>query len=38
MVRGRIVDYYRNRIDFLYTAEAKSILNEQNRAIVERFE
>ncbi len=38
MVRGRIVEYYRNRIDYLYTAEAKSILNEQNRAIVERFE
>ncbi len=38
MVRGRIIDFYRNRIDFLYTAEAKSILNEQNRAIVERFE
>jgi long-chain acyl-CoA synthetase len=38
MVRGRIVDYYRNRIDFLYTAEAKTILNGQNRAIVERFE
>jgi long-chain acyl-CoA synthetase len=38
MVRGRIVDFYRNRIDFLYTAEAKSILNEQNQVIVERFE
>ena len=38
MVRGKIVAYYRNRIDYLYTPEAKSILNEQNRAIVARFE
>ena len=38
MVRGKIVEYYRNRIDYLYTPPAKSILNEQNRAIVARFE
>ncbi len=38
MVRGRIEDYYKNRIEYLFTAEARSILNEQNRAIVERFE
>jgi long-chain acyl-CoA synthetase len=38
MVRGKIVEYYRNRLDYLYTSPAKSILNEQNRAIVARFE
>jgi len=38
MVRSKIVQYYRNRLDYLYTPEAKSILNEQNRAIVARFE
>ncbi|MDD8024908.1 MAG: AMP-binding protein [Acidobacteriota bacterium] len=38
MVRSKIEDYYRNRIEYLFTPEAKSILNEQNRAIVERFE
>ncbi|MGD0781414.1 MAG: AMP-binding protein [Candidatus Aminicenantales bacterium] len=38
MVRSKIIQYYRNRIDYLYTPEAKSILNEQNRAIVARFE
>jgi long-chain acyl-CoA synthetase len=38
MVRSRIEKYYQNRIEHLFTPEAKSILNEQNRAIVERFE
>jgi long-chain acyl-CoA synthetase len=38
MVRSKIVQFYRNRIDYMYTPEAKSILNEQNRAIVARFE
>ena len=38
MVRSRIVQFYRNRLDYLYTPEARSILNEQNRAIVARFE
>ncbi len=38
MVRGRIVDYYRSRIDYLYTPEGRSILNEQNRTIVSRLE
>jgi long-chain acyl-CoA synthetase len=38
MVRAKIIPYYRNRIDYLYTPEAKSILNDQNRAIVARFE
>ena len=38
MVRGKIVEFYRNRIDYLFTPEAKDIVNPQNAAIVERFE
>ena len=38
MVRGKIVEYYRSRIDYLYTPEGRSILNEQNRTIVSRLE
>ena len=37
MVRGRIAEFYRNRIDFLYTAEGKAICNHQNRTIVKRM-
>jgi long-chain acyl-CoA synthetase len=38
MVRSRIVDFYRNRIDDLFTAEGKEIDNPQNRTIIARFE
>ena len=38
MVRGRIANFYRNRIDFLFTPEAKEIVNNQNLTIVGRFE
>lgn len=38
MVRGRIMDFYKNRLDYLFTPEAKDIVNDQNQAIVERFE
>jgi long-chain acyl-CoA synthetase len=38
MVRGKIVEFYRTRIDYLYTPEGRSILNAQNRAIVARLE
>jgi hypothetical protein len=38
MVRGRITDFYKNRIDFLFTPEAKDIVNHQNMNIVGRFE
>ena len=38
MVRGKIVEFYRTRIDYLYTPEGRSILNAHNRAIVARFE
>ncbi len=37
MVRGRIADYYRTRLDYLYTPQGRSILNDQNRAIVSRW-
>jgi long-chain acyl-CoA synthetase len=38
MVRGRIADFYKSRLDFLFTAEAKDIANRQNMTIVGRFE
>ena len=37
MVRGRIADYYRARIEYLYTPQGRSILSEQNRTIVSRM-
>ncbi len=37
MVRGKITEYYRNRIDFLYTQEGKNILNHQNLTIMGRL-
>ena len=37
MVRGRITDFYRSRIDYLFTPEARDIVNPQNRTIVGRF-
>lgn len=37
MVRGKITEFYKNRIDFLYTAEAKDICNHQNMNIVSRW-
>lgn len=37
MVRGRIAEFYRNRIDYLYTAQGRSIVSDQNRTIVARF-
>jgi long-chain acyl-CoA synthetase len=38
MVRGKIVEFYRPRIDYLYTPEGRSILNAHNRAIIARLE
>lgn len=38
MVRGKITEYYRNRIDFLFTTEAKDICNHQNMMIISRFD
>lgn len=38
MVRGKIVEYYRSRLDYLFTPEAKDICNHQNKTIVSRFD
>ncbi len=38
MVRGRITEHYRGRIDHLFTAEAKDIAHPQNRAVIARLE
>jgi long-chain acyl-CoA synthetase len=38
MVRGKIADLYRSRLDYLFTPEAKDICNSQNRMIVSRWE
>ncbi len=37
MVRGKITDFYKNRIDFLFTSEGKDIYNHQNLNIIRRF-
>ena len=37
MVRGRIAEFYRNRIDFAFTPEGKPIGNPQNKMIVKRM-
>ncbi|MCX6549472.1 MAG: AMP-binding protein, partial [Acidobacteria bacterium] len=34
MVRGKIVEHYRGRIDDLYRAEGRAIVNDQNRAAI----
>jgi len=38
MVRGRITEFYKARIDFALTSEGKNILNYQNRMIIKRLE
>ncbi len=37
MVRGRITEHYKPRLDYLFTAEAKDICNKQNMTIISRF-
>ena len=37
MVRGRITEFYKNRIDYLYTPEGKNIFNHQNMNIISRI-
>jgi long-chain acyl-CoA synthetase len=37
MVRGKITEFYRSRIDFLFTPEGKNIDNHQNRKIINRM-
>lgn len=38
MVRGRITEFYKARIDFALSPEGKSATNYQNRMIIKRFE
>jgi long-chain acyl-CoA synthetase len=38
IVRGKIEEFYRTRIDYLFTPEGKSVDNPQNRTIISRFE
>ncbi|OPZ67433.1 MAG: Long-chain-fatty-acid--CoA ligase FadD15 [bacterium ADurb.Bin478] len=38
MVRGKIVEYYKTRLDYLFTPEAKDICNKQNMTILSRME
>ena len=38
MVRGKITEFYKNRIEYLYTQEGKDICNHQNQTIISRLE
>lgn len=38
MVRGKITDFYKDRIDYLFTPEGKDIFNHQNRMIIKRMD
>ncbi|MFH1194410.1 MAG: AMP-binding protein [bacterium] len=38
MVRGKIAEFYKNRLEYSFTAEAKNICNHQNMTIVSRLE
>ncbi len=37
MVRGKITEFYKDRIDFLFTAEGKNVCNHQNKVIIKRM-
>jgi long-chain acyl-CoA synthetase len=37
VVRGRVVEAYRDRINFLYTPEGKDLHNSQNREVIGRL-
>jgi long-chain acyl-CoA synthetase len=37
MVRGKITEFYKDRLDFLFTAEGKDICNHQNKMIIKRM-
>jgi long-chain acyl-CoA synthetase len=37
MVRGKITEFYRDRIDYLFTPQGKEITNSQNRMIIKRL-
>jgi long-chain acyl-CoA synthetase len=38
MVRGKITEFYQDRLEHLFTAEGKDITNARNRAIIARLE
>ena len=38
MVRGKITEYFKDELEFLYTLEAKNIQNEMNKEAVRRWE
>ncbi len=38
MVRGRITEFHRDRLEFLFTTEGKDVANARNRAIISRLE
>lgn len=38
MVRGKIADFYKNRIEYLFTSDGKDVCNYQNRMIIKRME
>jgi long-chain acyl-CoA synthetase len=38
MVRGKIAEYYKDRIDFMFTPGGKEVCNNQNRTIVKWLE
>jgi len=37
IVRGKITEFYKNRIDFMFTAEGKDVCNHQNITIISRL-
>jgi long-chain acyl-CoA synthetase len=37
MVRGRITEFYKDRIEYMFTAEGKNICNHQNKMIIKRM-
>ena len=38
IVRGKIVEYFKSELDFLYTAEAKSIINRMNMEALKKWQ
>lgn len=37
MVRGKIAEFYGERLEYMFTSEGKDILNHQNRTIMKRM-
>jgi long-chain acyl-CoA synthetase len=37
MVRSTITEFYKSRIDYMYTAEGRDIFNHQNKTIISRI-